>query len=363
MFVYVPLQAFSTGRPGFSISPSCNSFQISCKQVGPESKISTSIDLLKVDLITQFRVVVFAMSNRWRDGSRVRCAFSYRWFIEGGLSVSKFSQFYYLIKFEFLHEMLRVLEQGTRVIYGDIFMLHPWNPYLNPETFSLDSENFEIILHNLLPEQTQYIHLRNNTSILGELIDYSNPITSHSGYNNMYVKLRINLYQPLVFGTRARNADDEVNSIVFQFLELPRLLCNYCHKLGHLTQHCIDIYLLTHRRRQSPPPVQLAAHQILHAPPPSPEDNYSEEERFNVNIDEPDPDWNDWSLEVHPSPNSSGQEQSALSFSGAEQAYRGYNQEGFNSFMDSSSEFICLDEKQSKPHRSGKCKKQISKYW
>ncbi|XP_026387529.1 uncharacterized protein LOC113282696 isoform X2 [Papaver somniferum] len=145
MFVYVPLQAFSTGRPGFSISPSCNSFQISCKQVGPESKISTSIDLLKVDLITQFR-----------------------------------------------------------------------------------------------------------------------------------------------------------------------------------------------------------AHQILHAPPPSPEDNYSEEERFNVNIDEPDPDWNDWSLEVHPSPNSSGQEQSALSFSGAEQAYRGYNQEGFSSFMASSSEFIHLQTLQVK---------------
>ncbi|XP_026423293.1 uncharacterized protein LOC113319236 [Papaver somniferum] len=98
-------------------------------------------------------------------------------------------------------------------------------------------------------------------------------------------------------------------------------LDNPIPRLGHLTQHCTDIYLLTHRRRQSPPPVQLAPHQILHAHPPSPEDNYSEEERFNLDVDEPDPDWNDWSLEVHPSPNSSGQEQSPLSFSGAEQAY------------------------------------------
>lgn len=80
-------------------------------------------------------------------------------------------------------------------------MLHPWNPYLNPETFYLNSEVFEIILHNLHPEQTQYILLKNNTFVLGELVNFDNPIPSHSGYSGMYIKLTINLSQPLVYGT------------------------------------------------------------------------------------------------------------------------------------------------------------------
>lgn len=183
--------------------------------------------------------------------------------------------------------------------------------------------------------------------MLGELIDYDNPVPSHSDYSSMYIKLRINLFQPLVYGTRAPNNENGVNWIAFQFLELPRLVCNYYHRLGHLTDDCIEIYLLNHRRRHSPPPFQLAPHLRLispPAPPPSPENNYSEEERFNVDVEDPDPEWNDWSLEVHPSPISSSQEQSALSFSGAEQAYRGYNQDGFNSYMASSSETTNSDD-------------------
>lgn len=62
---------------------------------------------------------------------------------------------------------------------------------------------------------------------------------------------------------------------------------------------------------QSPDP-------ILPPPPhntPELEENYTEEERFNVDIDAPESDWSDWSLEVHPSAASSGQDQSAISFS------------------------------------------------
>ncbi|XP_026399075.1 uncharacterized protein LOC113294919 [Papaver somniferum] len=78
-------------------------------------------------------------------------------------------------------------------------------------------------------------------------------------------------------------------------------------------------------------------------------DNYTEEEGFNVDQDEPDPDWSDWSLEVfpptpRPSPISSEQDQSGLSFSEGEQAFEGYNQRGFNSYMSLDSDRTQSDE-------------------
>ncbi|RZC74085.1 hypothetical protein C5167_049567 [Papaver somniferum] len=231
MFLHVPHQAHSTRRPAFSISLTCDSIQASYKEFGPGSKkmyLNRSVE-------DGFANPIPRLNKKSYD---VRCALSYRWFVEGG-------------------------------------------------------------------------------------------------------------FTPLVYGTRAPNNENGVNWIAFQFLELPRLVCNYYHRLGHLTDDCIEIYLLNHRRRHSPPPFQLAPHLRLispPAPPPSPENNYSEEERFNVDVEDPDPEWNDWSLEVHPSPISSSQEQSALSFSGAEQAYRGYNQDGFNSYMASSSETTNSDD-------------------
>ncbi|XP_026398079.1 uncharacterized protein LOC113293772 [Papaver somniferum] len=59
-------------------------------------------------------------------------------------------------------------------------------------------------------------------------------------------------------------------------------------------------------------------------------------------VDDPDTDWSDWSLEVHhspvhPSPASSSQDQYVISLSGGEQTYAGYHQDGFNSFMSSTS--------------------------
>ncbi|KAI3892013.1 hypothetical protein MKX03_030847, partial [Papaver bracteatum] len=66
--------------------------------------------------------------------------------------------------------------------------------------------------------------------------------------------------------------------------------------------------------------------------------NYDEEEIFNEDIEEPEPGWREWSLEVHPSPINSSQERSVISISRGEQDFRGYNQDGFDSFMSSDSE-------------------------
>ncbi|KAI3875851.1 hypothetical protein MKX03_023774, partial [Papaver bracteatum] len=66
--------------------------------------------------------------------------------------------------------------------------------------------------------------------------------------------------------------------------------------------------------------------------------NYLEEERFNEYFEEPAPGWREWILEVHPSPLNSSQERSVISISRGEQDFRGYNQDGFDSFMPSDSE-------------------------
>lgn len=122
---------------------------------------------------------------------------------------------YYLLKFESQHDLLRVLRQGTRVICGEIFMIQPWKPYLNPHTFSIVFEDFEIILHILLPEHTEFFLLRRNVSALGELFVYSDPIPSPLGYSSMSIRVRIDLSQPLIFGVLAPNNSHELVSESF----------------------------------------------------------------------------------------------------------------------------------------------------
>lgn len=112
------------------------------------------------------------------------------------------------------------------------------------------------------------------------------------------------------------------------------LFCSFCKRLGHLAEDCIELFIITHPRMHIPQPVQLAPMDFM----PDPHDNYSEEERYNVDLDEPDSDWSDWSLEVYPptprpSHVSSDQEQSAISSSEGDQAFAGYNQNGFDSYM------------------------------
>ncbi|KAI3832552.1 hypothetical protein MKW98_002098 [Papaver atlanticum] len=161
----------------------------------------------------------------------------------------------------------------------------------------------------------------------------------------MSIRLRINLSQPLIFGTYAPNEFNDVNWIAFQFLDLPRLLCSFCKRLGHLAEDCIELFIVTHPGMHIPQPLQLAQLEYMS----DPDDNYTEEERYNVDQDEPDPDWSDWSLEVfpptlRPSPISSDQYQSGLSFSEGEQSYEGYNQSGFNSYISLDSERTQSDE-------------------
>lgn len=168
------------------------------------------------------------------------------------MSVSKFSRFYYLIKFEFRSEMLRVLRQGTKIIYGDIFMLHPWNSFINPQTFSINSEAFEIILHNLFHQQTLFPNVMRMTSQLRDLIAFNDPVNFHIGYSSMSVRVKMVSSQPLRFGVFGQNFFTGANCIAIQYLELPRLMYYFCKRLGHISADCIIRIILNHPRLQSP---------------------------------------------------------------------------------------------------------------
>lgn len=128
----------------------------------------------------------------------------------------------------------------------------------------------------------------------------------------------MNIYQPLPSGTYAPNDRRSINMIDFVFQELPRLFCSYCRRLGHEHQHCIDMYLLNHQRLLPEDTPQIPFHPHLQALRPFIEqerdDAYYEEMIYNVDLDDPDPEWSDWGSNPFDSPASSEQNKSAISF-------------------------------------------------
>ncbi|KAI3923348.1 hypothetical protein MKW98_026941, partial [Papaver atlanticum] len=75
------------------------------------------------------------------------------------------------------------------------------------------------------------------------------------------------------------------------------LFCSYCHKLGHLREVCIDLYLFNHQEMliHEPPQVPAQSNQQIIGPfiEPGYDDDYYEEMYQNVDIEAPDSDWSD----------------------------------------------------------------------
>lgn len=135
-----------------------------------------------------------------------------------------------------------------------------------------------------------------NTQVFGELIDYDDPIYHFNGYSSMKIRLGMNIFQPLPFGTYAPNDRLSVNWIDFVYQELPRLFCSFCHRLGHENQDCFDVLLLNNQhmlpQAPSPDPPQPDLHALGPFVEPEYDDDYYEEMIHNVDFE--DPDWSDW---------------------------------------------------------------------
>lgn len=157
----------------------------------------------------------------------------------------------------------------------------------------------------------------------------------------MRIRLRIDISQPLQFGTVAPNDKNSINRIDFVYQELPRLFCSFCHRLGHLREDCIELFLFNHQEilnqalPQDPPqPIQQVIGPFIE---PEYDDAYYEEMYHNVDIEDPDPgsDWStDWDINPFGSHASSGEDNSAISFLDGE----GYKQDGFHSDTSTDSE-------------------------
>lgn len=237
--------------------------------------------------------------------------------------------------------MFKVLMQGTRVICGDTFMIQICNFSILPENFEISGEVFEITLHKLFPEQTRIPNVMLFTHDLGELIAYDDPIHYYNGYNTMKIRLRIDISQPLQFGTVAPNDKNSINMIDFVYQELPRLFCNFCHRLGHLREDCIELFLINHQEILSPSLPQDLPHPIQQVIGPFIDPEYDDanyqEMYHNVDIEDPDPgsDWStDWDINPFDSHASSGEDNSVISFLDSE----GYKQDGFHSDTSTDSE-------------------------
>lgn len=110
----------------------------------------------------------------------------------------------------------------------------------------------------------------------------------------MKIRLRVDISQPLSFGTNAPNDRQTVNWIDFVYQELPRLFCSFCRRLGHVHQDCVDVFLLNQQELQIQAPPQILPQPALQALGPfiEPEydDDYYEEMLHNVDFEDPDPD-------------------------------------------------------------------------
>lgn len=279
----------------------------------------------------QDQLVGCFLTNMNKNSFHLRNALKYRWKLLGEISVSKLGRGFYLIKFESSLEILYVLKQGTRVIYGDTFLFQPCAFFVLPQNFEITSEIFEINIHKLYPGQTKIINIMENTQVFGEVIAFDDPIHHFSGYSSMKIRLGINITQSLPVGTYAPNERRSVNWIEFIYQELPRFFCSYCHRIVHEHQDCIDVLLLNnqHMLPKAPSPAlpEPVLHALGHFIETDYDDDYYEEMIHNVDFEDPDPEWSDWGSNPFGSPTSSGQNKSTISFFDGE----GYQQEGFHS--------------------------------
>lgn len=129
----------------------------------------------------------------------------------------------------------------------------------------------------------------------------------------MKTRLKIDISQPVQFGTNAPNDRRSINWIDFVYQELQRLFCSYCHRLGHEHQDCIEIYLLNHQDflPQAPPQPLQALGPFIE---PEYDEEYYQEMLHNAYFGHPDPEWSDWGSNPFGSPDSSEQNKSDISF-------------------------------------------------
>ncbi|RZC94365.1 hypothetical protein C5167_003929 [Papaver somniferum] len=173
--------------------------------------------------------------NAWH----LRCALRKKWRVGGGMSVRQFEVEYYLIRFQIYHEFVRVVRHGSRAILNDIFMISVWHEDQDFRQINLTHVELNITIRGLTLEQLEdFDDVRGYVFHVGEIIAFDQPIYTQQGTYEMTVKVSMNIFNTLRENTIADNGRGGLNTLTFEYHDLPFIFCEFCRRLGHRHEDC-----------------------------------------------------------------------------------------------------------------------------
>ncbi|KAI3884709.1 hypothetical protein MKW92_004201, partial [Papaver armeniacum] len=183
------------------------------------------------------------------------------WRIRGGLSVKQTGIEYYLIRFEWYHEFVRVVRNGSRAIMNDTFMLSVWHEDQPISEVHLTHVELNITIRGLTVEQLEeFDDIRGYVYDMGEIIASDPPRLEDNELYAMTVRVTMNIFNTLRAATLADNGRGGINTLTFEYHDLPYNFCIFCRRLGHRQEACAQ-YLqaqnLIQRGYQLPAPPAL----------------------------------------------------------------------------------------------------------
>ncbi|KAI3892436.1 hypothetical protein MKX03_012654 [Papaver bracteatum] len=217
--------------------------------------------------------------NAWK----LRCALRKIWRVRGGMSVRKAGVEYFLIRFQIYHEFVRVVRHGSRAILNDIFMISVWHEDQDFRQINLSHVELNVTIRGLTLEQLEdFDDVRGYVFHIGEIIAFDQPVYTQQGTYEMTVRISMNIFNTLRESTIVDNGRGGLNTLTFEYHELPYNFCEFCRRLGHRHEDCAQ-YTQAHNLVQNG--YQLPSPPGLY-PPLHQQENDEDMEELNGNADD-----------------------------------------------------------------------------
>ncbi|XP_026411883.1 uncharacterized protein LOC113307648 [Papaver somniferum] len=187
----------------------------------------------------RYCIIGFFFSLHGANAWHLICALRKIWRIRGGLSVRQAGVEYYLIRFQIYHEFVRAVRQGSRAIMNDIFMMSVWHEDQDIREIILTHVELNITIRGLNLEQLQdFDDIRGFVFNMGEIIAFDPPRLTENGSYAMTVRLTMNVFNTLRENTIADDGRGGLNTLTFEYHDLPHNFCEFCRRLGHKQEDC-----------------------------------------------------------------------------------------------------------------------------
>ncbi|KAI3864742.1 hypothetical protein MKX03_022953, partial [Papaver bracteatum] len=173
--------------------------------------------------------------NAWH----LRCALRKIWRIIGGLFVRKVGVEYYLIRFQIYHEFFRAVRQGSRAIMNDILMISVWHEGQDIRDINLTHVEMNVTIRGLNLEQFQdFDDIRGFVFHMGEIIAFDPPRYTENDTYEITFRVTMNVFNTLRSNTNANDGRGGINTLTFDYHDLPYNFCIFCRRLGHRQDDC-----------------------------------------------------------------------------------------------------------------------------